>query len=53
MVLRDTLVDINIPHHDKMREAIMYHWRKSFGELKVALSVSLPVLSLLSTNFDQ
>jgi len=53
MVLHETLVDANIPHHDKMREAIVYHWKKLFEELKADLSVSLPVLSSLSTNFDQ
>jgi len=44
MVLRETLVDADIPHRDKMREAIIYHWKKSFEELKVDLSVSLRVL---------
>jgi len=53
MVLRETLVDADIPYCDKMREAIVYHWKKSFEELKADLSVSLPVLSSLSTNFDQ
>src|SRR6267142_112286 len=53
MVLCKTLVDADIPHRDKMREAIIYHWKKSFEELKVDLSVCLPVLSSLSTNFDQ
>ena len=53
MVLRKTLVDADIPRHDKMRGAIVYHWVKSFEELKVDLSVSLLILSSLSTNFDQ
>ena len=41
MVLQKTLIDADIPHHDKMREAIIYYWKKLFQELKVELSVSL------------
>jgi porphobilinogen deaminase len=40
MVLREGLVDTDIPHRDKMREAIVCHWRKSFEDLKLDLSVS-------------
>ncbi|KAH9050402.1 hypothetical protein EDB83DRAFT_2317167 [Lactarius deliciosus] len=39
MVLRETLVDTNIPKCDKMREAVMSHWKKSFEVLKHDLSV--------------
>jgi hypothetical protein len=47
MVLCRTLVDADIPHCDKMREAIINHWKKSFEELKMELSISLHFLSLL------
>jgi hypothetical protein len=47
MVLCGTLVDADIPHRDKMREAIIKHWKKSFEELKTELSVSLHFLSFL------
>ncbi|KAH9037628.1 hypothetical protein EDB85DRAFT_2142326 [Lactarius pseudohatsudake] len=39
MVLREILVDANIPKRDKMREAVMSHWKKSFKGLKLDLSV--------------
>jgi hypothetical protein len=41
MLLRETLVDADIPRRDKMREVIMGQWRKSFETLKINLSVSL------------
>lgn len=41
MVLRETLVDADIPRRDKMREAIITQWRTSFGQLKLDLSVSI------------
>jgi hypothetical protein len=41
LLLRESLVDADIPRRDKMREAILKHWRKSYEELKVELSVSL------------
>jgi len=41
MVLRETLTDADIPHRDKVREAIICHWRTSFEDLKLQLSVSL------------
>jgi hypothetical protein len=41
MILRETLVDADIPHRDKMRECIMSQWKKSFDELTVQLAVSL------------
>jgi hypothetical protein len=50
MVLRETLVDVDIPRRDKMREAIISAWQKSFKDLKIDLSVSLSVLSSHSTN---
>lgn len=39
MVLCETLVDANIPGRDKMREAVIGHWQKSFDGLKHDLSV--------------
>lgn len=52
MVLRETLVDADIPGRDKMGEAIFNQWQTSFEELKHELSVSLNVLvlGLPSTN---
>jgi hypothetical protein len=41
MVLRENLVDTEIPRRDKMREAILGHFQKSFEELKLELAVSL------------
>ena len=48
MVLRKSLVIADIPHCNKMREAIMSGWQRSFTELKSELAVSLSpfVLSL-------
>ena len=43
MVLQETLVNADIPDHDKMGEAIFNQWRTSFDELKHKLSVSLNV----------
>lgn len=40
MILRESLVDADIPHRDKMREVIVNHWRKSFEDLKLELAVS-------------
>jgi len=40
MVLRETLVDDDIPGRGKMREAIINRWQKSFDVLKYDLSVS-------------
>ena len=45
MILRESLVDADIPRRDKMREAIIDAWQKSFTELKLDLSVSFSVLS--------
>ena len=50
MLLRETLVDADIPRRDKMREVIISHWQKSFETLKLDLSVSSSVLSSRSTN---
>ena len=52
MVLREGLVDADIPGRDKMREAIMTHWRSSFEDLKLSLSVSLNSLVFPSTYFQ-
>ena len=40
MILRETLVEADIPGRDKMREAIINHWRTLFEALKLELSVS-------------
>ena len=50
MLLCESLVDTDIPRHNKMREVIISHWQKSFKTLKLDLSVSLSVLSSCSTN---
>jgi hypothetical protein len=41
MILRETLVDDDIPGRDKMREGVINHWRISFKSLKLDLSVGL------------
>jgi hypothetical protein len=41
MVLRQGLLDADIPRRDKVREAIMCSWNRSFKELQAELSVSL------------
>jgi hypothetical protein len=53
MVLRETLVDADIPRRDKMRETVLSHWQKSFEDLKVELSVSRVLCLPLSTDFHQ
>jgi hypothetical protein len=40
MVLRETLVEADIPRRDKMREAVITHWRTSFEGLKLELAVA-------------
>jgi len=45
MVLRESLEDTDIPHCDKMREAIVRQWQESFEVLKRDLSVSLNLSS--------
>jgi len=44
LTLHATLTDSEIPHHDKVREGIIYYWKKGFGVLKVELLVSLCIL---------
>jgi hypothetical protein len=44
MVLREDLVDADIPRRDKMREVILGRWRIWFQELKLELSVSAECL---------
>ena len=53
MVLRETLVEADIPHHYKMREAIILCWKQSFKELKVELSVSFSIPPSLHANVNQ
>ena len=48
MILRETLIDADIPRHDKMREAVISHWRTLFEDLKLELSVSLNTSVLLN-----
>src|SRR5258707_8231542 len=50
MVLHETLVDIDIPCHDKMREAIISQWWDSFGQLKLDLSVGRCIFSFHCIN---
>jgi len=54
LTLHLTLTDSKIPHCDKMRESIIYHWKRAFGALKEELSVSLCILPspFLLANFD-
>ena len=40
MLLRESLTDKDIPHRDKLREAIFQEFHKAFGNLKTELSVS-------------
>jgi hypothetical protein len=55
MVLRESLVEADIPHRDKMRESIISGWQQSFEELKLDLSVSTECFSslFLLANFDR
>jgi len=46
MVLRETLVDDDIPGRVKMREVIINRWQKSFEDLKYDLSVSFSAFFL-------
>jgi hypothetical protein len=39
MVLHGSLVEADIPHHDKMREAVITQWQTLFEALKLELSV--------------
>src|SRR5258708_40104784 len=50
MVLHKTLINIDIPCHDKMREAIISQWRDSFGQLKLDLSVGRCIFSFCCIN---
>ena len=50
MVLRETLVDTDIPRRDKIREAIISRWWDSFGKLKLDLSVGIRILSFRFIN---
>jgi hypothetical protein len=53
LVLRESLEDTDIPHRDKMREAIVRRWRESFKELKLDLSVSKIRLPIILTDVGQ
>src|SRR5216684_1155815 len=50
MVLCKILVDIDIPCHNKMREAIISQWQDSFGQLKLDLSVGRCIFSFHCIN---
>jgi len=52
MVLRETLVEADIPHCDEMREAIISLWWDSFQQLKLDLSVGRGILSFHFINFN-
>ena len=41
MVLRESLVDADIPHLIAVREAVICNWNRAFKQLKAKLSVSL------------
>ncbi|KAN0135285.1 hypothetical protein V8E53_006850, partial [Lactarius tabidus] len=41
MILRETLVNADIPGRNKMREAVLNQWRTSFEELKLELSANI------------
>lgn len=47
MVIWETLLNSEIPHHDKMRENIHSRWQSSFEELKLELSVGWTFIFLL------
>jgi hypothetical protein len=53
MVLRESLLDADIPHRDKVREAVICSWNRAFKELKAELSVSLRIFCVPYTNFNQ
>ena len=53
MVLRETLVEADIPHCHKMREAIILRWKQSFKKLKAELSVSFGILPSIHANVNQ
>jgi len=40
MLLQESLTDKDIPHRDKVREAIFQQFEKEFSALKIELSVS-------------
>ncbi len=50
MVLHETLVNIDIPCHDKMREVIISQWWDSFGQLKLDPSVGRCIFSFCCIN---
>jgi hypothetical protein len=50
MILRETLVDADIPRRDKVRESVIRAWQKAFEEQKEVFSVSLSASSSRSTN---
>ena len=50
MVLCGTLLDVDIPRRDKMREIIISRWRDAFGQLKSDLSASIRFLSFCFIN---
>ena len=50
MVLRETLLDGDIPRRDMVRENIINRWRQSFKVLRRDLSVSFSVSFFNSTN---
>ena len=53
MVLQESLGNADIPHHDKVWEAVINCWRVLFGDVKHNLSVNLNILSPITTNWHQ
>ena len=43
MVLWESLSDADIPHCDKVSQAIINHWQKLFEDMRCDLSVSLNI----------
>jgi hypothetical protein len=52
MVLRETLVEADIPRCDRIRETVISLWRDSFQQLKSDLSVGRGILSFHFINFN-
>jgi len=51
MVLQESLINTDIPHYDKMRDAIISRWWKTFEDLRDDLSMRLNDLFPTLTNW--
>jgi hypothetical protein len=49
-ILRESLLERDIPRRDKLREAIIKRWHRSFKDLKLELSVCSRTLSSQAFN---